>query len=218
MALAGWEVSPLVELFLIALLFGCGTDFCLFISWRLGEHWDTGDPANAMRAALKRSRPTLLTSAGTVIIGLSLMGTTRFKLFSTTGPSVAIGLVITLAASLTLTPALLVILARLRPSAFAGLTAPSSGLWEGSVPACSWAAASGELAGHARGHDSICGPRSALEFCPRRDDRNAPEHAFGEKPPVARHYTWKTGAAVTTDSRACDGRRSARVGGSGPHR
>ena len=49
MVLAGWEVSPLVELFLIALLFGCGTDFCLFISWRLGEHWDAGDPANSMR-------------------------------------------------------------------------------------------------------------------------------------------------------------------------
>ena len=130
MTLAGWEVSPLVELFLVALLFGSGTDFCLFVSWRFGEHWDAGDPARAMRVTLERSSSTLLTSAGTVIVGLSLMGTTRFKLFSSTGPSVAIGLAITLAATLTLTPALLVILARLRPRAFTGLTAPSSGLWE----------------------------------------------------------------------------------------
>ena len=130
MTLAGWEVSPLVELFLVALLFGCGTDFCLFVSWRFGEHWDADDPARAMRVALERSSSTLLTSAGTVIVGLSLMGTTRFKLFSSTGPSVAIGLAITLAAALTLTPALLVIVARLRPRAFTGLTAPSSGLWE----------------------------------------------------------------------------------------
>ena len=130
MTLAGWEVSPLVELFLVALLFGCGTDFCLFVSWRFGEHWDAGDPARAMRVALERSSSTLLTSAGTVIVGLSLMGTTRFKLFSTTGPSVAIGLAITLAATLTLTPALLVIVARLVPRAFTGLTAPPSGLWE----------------------------------------------------------------------------------------
>ena len=65
-----------------------------------------------------------------MIVGLSLMGTTRFKLFSSTGPSVAIGLAITLAATLTLTPALLVILAGLRPHAFTGLTAPRSGLWE----------------------------------------------------------------------------------------
>ena len=35
-----------------------------------------------------------------MIVGLSLMGTTRFKLFSSTGPSVAIGLAITLAATL----------------------------------------------------------------------------------------------------------------------
>jgi RND superfamily putative drug exporter len=130
MNLAGWEVSPLVELFLIAVLFGCGTDFCLFLSWRLGEHWDPANPAQAMRVALERSSLTLVTSAGTVIVGLLLMGTTQFKLFSSTGPSVAIGLVITLSAALTLAPALLVIVARLRPGAFKGLTAPSSGSWE----------------------------------------------------------------------------------------
>ena len=50
MTLAGWEISPLVELFLVAVLFGSGTDFCLFISWRFAEHWDPDDPAGAMRA------------------------------------------------------------------------------------------------------------------------------------------------------------------------
>ncbi len=65
-----------------------------------------------------------------MIVGLSLMGTTRFKLFSSTGPSVAIGLAITLAASMTLTPALLITLAKLRPQSFSGLKGPSSGLWE----------------------------------------------------------------------------------------
>jgi putative drug exporter of the RND superfamily len=128
--LAGWHVSPLVELFLVALLFGTGTDFCLLVSWRFAEQWDANNPARAMRVALERSSAAVLTSAGTVIVGLSLMGTTRFKLFSSTGPSVALGLAITLIATLTLTPALLVLLARVRPSAFAGLTAPSSGVWE----------------------------------------------------------------------------------------
>ena len=37
-------------------------------------------------------RRRLVTSAGTIIVGLLLMGTTRFKLFSSTGPSVALGL------------------------------------------------------------------------------------------------------------------------------
>ena len=57
MNLAGWEVSPLVELFLVALLFGSGTDFCFFVSWRFGEHWGAGDPARAMRVTLERSFP-----------------------------------------------------------------------------------------------------------------------------------------------------------------
>ena len=50
------------------------------------------------------------------------MGTTKFKLFSSTGPSVALSLVVALCvATLTLTPALLVMLARIRPRAFDGL-------------------------------------------------------------------------------------------------
>jgi RND superfamily putative drug exporter len=130
MNLAGWDVSPLVELFLVVILFGCGTDFCLFLSWRYGEHWNPTNPGGAMRATLRRAIATLLTSALTVIVGLSLMGTTHFKLFSSTGPSVALGLAVTLLATLTLTPSLLVLLARYRPRSFAGLTAPSSGFWQ----------------------------------------------------------------------------------------
>ncbi len=130
MMLAGWDVSSLVELFLVALLFGCGTDLCLLISWRLGETWDPANPAAAVRGALERCSSTLLTSAGTVMVGLLLMGTTRFKLFSSTGPSVAIGLAITLAATLTLTPALFVILARVRPRAFASLVTPPTRWWD----------------------------------------------------------------------------------------
>jgi RND superfamily putative drug exporter len=130
LARAGWEISPLVELFLIVLLFGSGTDFCLFVSWRFAEHWSARNPAGAMRMTLRRGGRALMTSAGTVFVGLMLMGTTRFKLFSSTGPRVALGLVVTLAATLTLTPALLILLARWRPKSFAGMTAASSGFWD----------------------------------------------------------------------------------------
>jgi RND superfamily putative drug exporter len=130
LALAGWELSCLVELFLIVLLFGCGTDLCLLISWRFAELWDEADPGAAMGEALRRARHALLTSAATVIVGLSLMGVNQFRLFSSTGPSVAVGLALTLLATLTLTPALLIVLARVRPRCFDGLRAPSSGFWE----------------------------------------------------------------------------------------
>ena len=130
MALAGWELSCLVELFLIVILFGCGTDLCLLISWRFAELWDPADPAAAMGEALRRARHALLTSVATVIVGLSLMGVNRFRLFSSTGPSVAVGLALTLLATLTLAPALLIVVARVRPRCFDGLRAPSSGFWE----------------------------------------------------------------------------------------
>src|SRR5439155_25984129 len=66
---AGWEVSPLVELFLVVVLFGSGTDFWLFLAWRFGEHWDENDPAAAMEATLHSASRALLTSAGTVLAG-----------------------------------------------------------------------------------------------------------------------------------------------------
>ena len=144
---AGWEISPLVELFLVAVLFGSGTDFCLFVSWRFAENWNAANPAGAMRVTLRRAMEALLTSAGTVIIGLLLMGTTRFKLFSSTGPSVALGLALTVVATLTLTPALLVLLARFHPKSFAGMTRGSSGIWDTlgqkamARPALSWGVA-----------------------------------------------------------------------------
>jgi RND superfamily putative drug exporter len=130
LSLGGWKISSLVELFLVAILFGTGTDFCLFLSWRFGEHFNPRNPAGVMRMTLARSFTPLVTSAGTIIIGLMLMGTTKFTLFSTTGPSVALGLLITLVATLTLTPALLVLLARFRPRCFEGFAAGTNGYWE----------------------------------------------------------------------------------------
>jgi RND superfamily putative drug exporter len=130
MILAGWDVSSLVELFLIAILFGTGTDFCLFLSWRFAEQLNRNNPVGSMRATLARSFTPLVTSAGTIIIGLLLMGTTRFKLFSSTGPSVAFGLGLALLATLSLTPALLILLARIHPRAFDGLAGSSTELWD----------------------------------------------------------------------------------------
>jgi putative drug exporter of the RND superfamily len=130
MILAGWEVSSLVELFLIAILFGTGTDFCLFLSWRFAERFNRNNPASSMQVTLGRSFTALATSAGTIIVGLLLMGTTRFKLFSSTGPSVALGLALALLATLTLTPALLILLARVRPQAFDGFANRSTAYWD----------------------------------------------------------------------------------------
>src|SRR5262249_37396602 len=94
------------------------------------EHLNPNNPAGSMRVTLARSFGALVTSAGTIIVGLLLMGTTQFKLFSSTGPSVALGLTLALAATLTLTPARLVLLARVHPPAFEGLSGTSREFWD----------------------------------------------------------------------------------------
>ena len=116
MNLAGWEVSPLVELFLVALLFGSGTDFCLFVSWRFGEHWDAERPRRAMRVALERSSAALLDQRRDGDRRAVADGDDAVQAVFEHWPERrdrpgdhA------LAATLTLTPALLVMLARLRP-------------------------------------------------------------------------------------------------------
>ena len=71
-----------------------------------------------------------MTSAGTIIMGLLLMGTTKFKLFSSTGPSVAMGLAVALAGHADADPALLILLARIHPRSFDGLAGGSREFWD----------------------------------------------------------------------------------------
>lgn len=118
LSLVGWEVTMLVELFLIVVLFGSGTDLCLFLTWRFGERWTGEDAPRELRSTLRRAAWAVISSAGTAIIALLLMSFNNFKLFSRTGPSVALGLTVGLAASLTLCPALLTLMARYHPKAF----------------------------------------------------------------------------------------------------
>jgi RND superfamily putative drug exporter len=117
MATAGLEVSALVETFMVVIVFGAGTDYCLFVVSRykeeLGLHEEGED----------RRRPVLMgtmaviggviaSSAATVVVGFASQGVAEFGLYRTTGPAMAVAVLITLAAGLSLTPALLAILGR----------------------------------------------------------------------------------------------------------
>jgi RND superfamily putative drug exporter len=126
----GVDPNPLVELFLIAVLFGTGTDLVLLLSWRFAEHWDgQSDPAPIVAQTVHHEAVAIVSSAGTLILALSLLVLARFKLFSQTGPFVALGMAVGLLAALSLAPALLVLLARYRPRSFAGFRHRASGFW-----------------------------------------------------------------------------------------
>lgn len=104
-------ISGYTHIFLIVVLFGAGTDYCLFLISRFREEMTSAPAAHpAVQRTIRTVGETIASSAGTVVVGLSTMALAELGLFNTTGPSVAVGVVIALAAGLTLTPALLAIL------------------------------------------------------------------------------------------------------------
>ncbi|MGH2739085.1 MAG: MMPL family transporter [Actinomycetota bacterium] len=112
---AGLQVSALVETFMIVIVFGAGTDYCLFIVSRFKEDLARVrrrriDHARTLVASMAIVGAVIASSAATVIVGFSSQSVAEFGLYRTTGPALAIAVVITLVAGLTLTPALLRIL------------------------------------------------------------------------------------------------------------
>ncbi|MCC7352144.1 MAG: MMPL family transporter [Anaerolineae bacterium] len=113
LSLYGWKVSSFTDVFLVVLLFGAGTDYCLFLVSRFREYMaDNHSGPDAARHTVSRVGETITSSAGTVIVGMAAMYFAELRLFSNTGPSMAIGIFIALLAGLTLTPALLAVLGR----------------------------------------------------------------------------------------------------------
>ncbi len=104
-------ISMYTNVFLIVVLFGAGTDYCLFLISRFREEMaDVSTPAPAVKTTVRAVGETIASSAGTVIVGLAMMTAAELGLYNTSGPSIAIGVAIALLAGLTLTPAMLTIL------------------------------------------------------------------------------------------------------------
>jgi len=111
LALHGMVISTMTDLFLVVLLFGAGTDYSLFIISRFRDNMaDNMSPGESAAAAIGSVGETIASSVGTVVVAVIAVSFVTLKLFSNTGPSLAIGLVITLLAVMTLTPAMLTVL------------------------------------------------------------------------------------------------------------
>ncbi|HEV2946837.1 MAG TPA: MMPL family transporter [Gemmataceae bacterium] len=109
----GVHLVSVSKIFAIVILYGAGTDYCLFLISRYREELNDGlSIAEAIEQSVGKVGGALAASAGTVICGLGMMGLAEFAKVRCAGPAIALSLAMALLASLTLTPALLAILGR----------------------------------------------------------------------------------------------------------
>ena len=129
----GVQVSSITELLLIVLILGAGTDYGVFLVFRVREELRRGlTPHEAVIKSVSRVGESISFSAFTVIAALVSLVLAEFAFYQSLGPALAIGIALMLLAGLTLLPALLAILGRsvFWPTGTSPRTHERPGLWD----------------------------------------------------------------------------------------
>ena len=107
----GLGISQIASLLLIVLILGAGTDYALFLMFRVREFCRTGCAApDAITRAVTAVGETITFSAGVLIAALGSLAFATFSLYSGLAAPLSIGIGLMLLAGLTLLPALLAVL------------------------------------------------------------------------------------------------------------
>ncbi|WP_220699246.1 MMPL family transporter [Nocardioides cavernaquae] len=103
-----FEVSTFTASFLTAVVLGAATDYAIFMVSRFQEQRRLGMPAReAAAVASSRVSSVIIGSALTVVLANACMALADVGIYLTTGPAIAVGIVVTLALSLTWMPAMI---------------------------------------------------------------------------------------------------------------
>ena len=109
----GLKISFFTQILLIVLILGAGTDYGLFLVFRVREELLGGrPPKEAVATAVSRVGESITASAGTVVVALLSLTLATFGIYHDLGIPLAIGIVVMLGAGLTFLPALLTVLGR----------------------------------------------------------------------------------------------------------
>jgi RND superfamily putative drug exporter len=102
-----------IEVYVTVVLYGAGIDYCMFLMARYKEELDRGASfEEAISTSVNKVGHALAASAGTVMLGIGMMVFCRFGKFQDAGIAMSSSLIFVLAASLTMTPALLMLAGR----------------------------------------------------------------------------------------------------------
>jgi RND superfamily putative drug exporter len=100
-----------IQVILIVVLYGIGTDYILFLLFRYRERLRTGENTKvAVGNALERAGEAIASAGGAVIVSFLALILSSLSIFRSIGPALAIAVAVTLLAALTLVPALMTLL------------------------------------------------------------------------------------------------------------
>lgn len=113
LAQMGLAISQQTLVFMSAMMIGAGVDYAVFLISRYHEYVRQGlDSDQAVARALIAIGKVIAASAATVAVTFLGMGFTSLKVFSTTGPALAVSIAVAFLASITLLPAILTLTGR----------------------------------------------------------------------------------------------------------
>jgi RND superfamily putative drug exporter len=100
-----------IQVILIVVLYGIGTDYILFFLFRYRERLREGDQSRpAIAHAIERAGEAIASAGGAVIVSFMALILSSLGIFRSIGPALAIAVAVTVVAALTLVPAIVALL------------------------------------------------------------------------------------------------------------